>query len=156
MIESSIRNQLAKVLEHNRVYPGSIPMKETNEGTLAPVGVLPATSYRLLNGFQPDSFEGRRSFHTDTYLVEFFAKTAKECQEGRRLLIGAFPGPPNGALIQGGPAIWDKKTNDKIRWAEATDPTADSEFPTTDAHDVLQFVQLILTVTYIPNPEVPT
>jgi hypothetical protein len=146
-VEPGLRAKLQQVLGHARVYPDAIPMKETPSGELQEASELPAVSYRLNAGIRHDTLDkGYTNFHTDSFLVEVFARDATECQDVRRLLFAAFKGPPKPNK-PGWPDLWDD-AGPKIRWAEAVEPSGDTEFPTTDAHDLLRFVQLILVVTY--------
>lgn len=151
-IDESLRAKLASFLGHDRIYPSMIPMKEGDDGMAEPVGILPAISYRLVNGFRPDTIDkGRRPYADDTFLLEVFSERESDCQAIRLALLDEFRGPPKHfdmSAVPGGYLKWNGPDSPKVRWAEATDPTNDAQFPSTDAHDVLRFVQLLITIQY--------
>lgn len=149
-IEPSLYRRLCSLLGHKRIYPEAIPMKETDEGEIEPECALPAIAYRLVSGDQVDSFAGKQGLKTDSFLIECFDRDADSLQSFRTTMFDEFKGPANkepGKMgwpvqwIDGGP---------KIRTCEATDPSADTNFEAKDAHDMLRFQQLLLTIQYHP------
>lgn len=146
-IEPSLFAKLKDVLGHNRVYPETIPLRESMEGELEPDCELPAWSYRLVSGAVRDSIDrGQSGMKTDTFLIEGFDRDRTAIQQIRTTMFSEFRGPPWPAK-PGWPKQWCFGGH-KIRWAKATDPAVDSEFATTDAHDVLCYVQFLLEIQY--------
>lgn len=145
-IEPDVWKKLCDVVGHKRVYPDEIPLAETDEGMRVNCE-LPALTYRLVVGNQADTLDkGRTGIKQDTFLIEIFSTDAGECQDLRRLLFDAFKGPPDPKK-PGWPARW-RDGGHKIRWAEATEPSADTDYGTKDVHDLLRYVQWLLNVTY--------
>lgn len=149
VIEPSVFRKLCDVLGHSRVYPDEIPMRESDAGDVEPDCALPAVAYRLVSGTQPDSLDkGNLPYKSDSFLIEVFDTNAKSNQDVRTTLFKEFTGPVDKRPGAGGwPKLW-VDGGPKIRWAEATDPSVDTDYGTKDAHDLLRFVQLLLTVTY--------
>lgn len=145
-IELDLFAKLCMVVGHRRVYPEEIPLTDTEDG-LAVNCELPAFTYRVVAGDQPNTLsDGRKGIRQDTFLVEGFHTDSVAIQELRRTLFDAFKGPPDPAK-PGWPAVW-RDGGLKIRWAEASEPSADTDYGTKDVHDVLRYFQFLLTLTY--------
>lgn len=147
LIEASLSRKLTDVLGDVKVFPDEIPLKYTQDGEAKPNCTLPAVTYRIVAGDQSDSINrGKTGLCNDTYLVEAFGMKATECQALRRKLFDEFTGPVDKQWA-GRPVRW-ADGGPKVRWAVASEPSGDTEAATTDAHDVLRFVQMLLTITY--------
>lgn len=145
-IELDLYAKLCMVVGHRRVYPEDIPLKDTEDG-MAVDCELPALTYRIVVGDQVNTIDkGRTGIRQDTFLVEVFSTDSVELQTLRRTLFEAFKGPPDPNK-PGWPAAW-RDGGHKIRWAEATEPSGDTDYGTKDVHDVLRYVQLLLNLTY--------
>jgi len=146
-IETSLFAKLCQVFGNDRVYPEQIPMQENNDdGSIEPNTLLPAASYRLVSGDTIESLTGKTGFATDSFLIEVFDRTPDVIQEIRSKLFDEFKGPPDKDRI-GFPKKWEDN-GVIIQWAVATNPAVDTEITTKDAHDVLRYIQLLLTIDY--------
>lgn len=145
-IRDALALRLGQLLQSTSVYPNYAWVAEDGGVT----GPLPAVVYRQLGGERYSSGDcgADDDFQTSRFLVEAFAREAAECHAIRRLLDGAFPGPPTGSPDRPGePARW-AAGGPTVLWAEAADPAADAEFPANVAHELLCFEQTVLTVTH--------
>lgn len=146
-IEKGLFTKLSTVFGHNRIYPEQIPMQENqDDGSLEANTMLPALSYRLVSGDRLDTFQGEVNWKTDSFLIEIFDRVADDLQDLREVLFSEFTGPPIKSKV-GFPLQWETGGL-WITWAVATNPTVDTEYTTKDAHDVLRYVQALLTITY--------
>jgi hypothetical protein len=142
--EDSLAVKLQSVFMHDRVYPDIVPL--TPEGDGINSNGVPCVTYRLVNRRSTECVGGQCRTRIAQYLIEMFDRSPESSAEQRDVLQASFRGPVHSEQ----PGMWVRwiPNGPKVQWAECHDASADSEFPMTDAHDVLSYNRAILEIRY--------
>lgn len=142
-ITDALTWKLCAVVGGDKVFPDAVPIPDDPDEA-----ALPAVTYRQTGGYAEKYLDAPRSpLRTDTFMVEAFAFTRAAAEAVKNQLLAAFRGPVDADPAKW--AAWPTAGGLAVGWAEADDPAADADFPTTDAHRLFRYAQVHLTVTYL-------